>query len=250
VKEKQATALEAWKEGLLVIDRRSSDEVYNTTGHSRTFEENKLLVVLPIRYALEKYLQLVEYRYDVLKSQRHSRSRASTSRCCARSTTKLTVFSCSVRVRRGSRRGTAAANYDVESVHRLLTAPQMKALALHIDERQAIGGTTTNLMLTNWTRLTLKVDMHRKTMRTYLGRLGLSWNKVKPKRRTLGSYRQDVIWKFIIRLNEIYVEMNEQGDAWDKVLVCRDESYVHQHHVAQGNSYVFKKHFNTGKSTS
>jgi hypothetical protein len=72
---------------------------------------------------------------------------------------------------------------------------------------------------------------------------------VQAKKRTLGSYRDVAIRKFLIKLDEIYKEMNTLGDACEKVLVFTDESYLHQHH-AQSNSYVPEGAANIVKSTS
>jgi hypothetical protein len=57
-------------------------------------------------------------------------------------------------------------------------------------------------MLHKWSHGELGVTMHRKTMQAYFGCLGLTWNKVKAKKRTtLVSYRNDAIRKILIRLD-------------------------------------------------
>jgi hypothetical protein len=77
----------------------------------------------------------------------------------------------------------------------------MKHISPHIDQRHAEGETRTNIILLNSSYGELGVTMHamhRKTIQAYLG---LSWNNVKAKKRTLLSYRNDAIRKLLIRLD-------------------------------------------------
>jgi intergrase/recombinase len=85
-------------------------------------------------------------------------------------------------------------------VKMLLTPENMKSLASHVDQRHAEVERTTKRMLLTWVSEELDAVMRRKTARAYLGRLGLPMNKVKAKKRTLGSYRNDAAIKFHFRL--------------------------------------------------
>jgi hypothetical protein len=66
-------------------------------------------------------------------------------------------------------------------------------------------------------------------MAAHLSRLGLSWRKVKPKKRTLGSYRKDAIRDFLIGYDKHYRDPNV-------IFVYTDESYIHAGHGV-ANSY-------------
>jgi hypothetical protein len=61
---RRRNALKLWEERLDEYDALSTT-VYNAKGKTRTFEENKL-IVLGIRYALKKYLEMVELGYNIL----------------------------------------------------------------------------------------------------------------------------------------------------------------------------------------
>jgi hypothetical protein len=76
----------------------------------------------------------------------------------------------------------------------------MKHVSPHIDQQHAEGERRTNRLLLKWSYGELGVSMHRKTMQAYLG---LSWNNVKAKKRTLFSYQNDAIRKLLIRLDAL-----------------------------------------------
>jgi hypothetical protein len=67
--------------------------------------------------------------------------------------------------------------------------------------------------------------------------LGLSWSKIKPKKKTLDAYRLKAIPDFLIESDLVYKSILS-GDS-DFVYVFTDESYVHQGH-AMDHTYLPK----------
>ena len=63
-----------------------------------------------------------------------------------------------------------------------------------------------------------------------MAKLGLSYRKVKPRKRTLGAYRLEVIRDFLIEYDKYY-KLIEEGK--DYVFVFMDESYVHSTHSSE-----------------
>jgi hypothetical protein len=74
-----------------------------------------------------------------------------------------------------------------------------------------------------------------------LRRLGLTWQKVKPKKRTLGSCRKDAIRNFLIGCDK------HHGDP-TVVFVCTDESHIHAGHGV-GNSCCTSESETTGSDS-
>ncbi len=89
-----------------------------------------------------------------------------------------------------------------------------------------------------------KRKVANRSVRRYFARLGLSWQKIKKKKRSLDGYRIDAIRDFLLKLDEYVVGMEENNI----VPVCTDESYLHNNH-SSGMSYYKDKEL-MGKSTS
>jgi transposase len=123
-------------------------------------------------------------------------------------------------------RGAGADSYPTKQK---LSFVQQLRLASHIDTQHAAGRRVTNKTCINFLASTYNITISRSTMAAYLSRLGLSWRKVKPKKRTLGSYRKDAIRDFLIGYDKHYRDPNV-------IFVYTDESYIHAGHGV-ANSY-------------
>jgi hypothetical protein len=115
-----------------------------------------------------------------------------------------------------------------------------------VDKQHSEGRTVTNFKTRNFIRITYEIEVTQRSIRRYFKIIGLSWKKVKKKKRTLDGYRVDAIREYIIKLNKLVVEMAKDDNT--RVAVCTDESYVHNNHSA-GMSYFRNDDLN-GRSTS
>ena len=65
------------------------------------------------------------------------------------------------------------------------------ALCQWVDRQHGEGRTVTNSKAQNFIRITFEIEVTQRSVRRYFARLGLSWQKVKKKKRTLDGYRID-----------------------------------------------------------
>jgi hypothetical protein len=97
----------------------------------------------------------------------------------------------------------------------------------------------------NWTKANLHLEVAPRTMSTRcLTKLGLGYRRSKPKRRTLGAYRNEVIRDYLISLDS-YVKRINAGEKL--LLVYLDESYLHSTH---GSAFSYHEQGNTHKNKS
>jgi transposase len=66
-------------------------------------------------------------------------------------------------------------------------------MASYIDEVHAKGTSVTNSKLRNWLQDTHGIEVSRRPIQRKLCALGLSWSKIKPKKKTLNAYRLKAI---------------------------------------------------------
>jgi hypothetical protein len=79
--------------------------------------------------------------------------------------------------------------------------------------------------------------------------LGLSWsNKIKPRKRTLSSFRNKAIRDYLTELDKTVCSI-ENGNPDGLVLVFMDESYCHNTH-ASDHSYLPDDNKHIGRSSS
>jgi ribosomal protein S19E (S16A) len=137
-----------------------------------------------------------------------------------------------------NQRGGATEKYD-HSKQQKISRKVLLAMAKFIDQQHSEGRsvTVTNRKLLNWLKQEHDIEVSRKTVQ-HLKDLGLSWSKVKPKKRTLGSFGLKAIRDYLIALNQIVIAM-ENGNPENLVFVFIDESYVHTTH-AHDHSYLQK----------
>jgi hypothetical protein len=120
------------------------------------------------------------------------------------------------------------------------------SLCQWVDKQHSEGRTVTNSKARNFIRITFEIEVTQRSVRRYFSRLGLSWQRVKTKKRTLDGYRIDAIREFLIKLDKYVVGMADNDN--NVVPVCTDESYLHNNH-SSGKSYYANDDLN-GKSAS
>jgi transposase len=133
-------------------------------------------------------------------------------------------------------RGGAAENYSHEKQQKV-PGYVLVSMASYIDEVHAKGTSLTNCKLRNWLQDTQEIEVSCRTVQRKLCALGLSWSKIKPKKKTLKAYRLKAIRDFLIQHDLVYKSILS-GDS-DYVYVFTDESYVHQSY-ALDHSYLPK----------
>jgi transposase len=81
------------------------------------------------------------------------------------------------------------------------------------------------------------IDVNCRTLQRKLCALGLSWSKIKPKKKTLKAYRLIAIQDFLIQQD--LVDKSILSGNLDFVYVFTEESYMHQSH-AMDHTYLPK----------
>jgi transposase len=124
-------------------------------------------------------------------------------------------------------RGGTAPGYSHDKQTKI-PAHVLISMASYIDEMHSKGASMTNRRLQNWLRDTYTILVSRRRVQRKLQRLGLSWSKVKPKKRSLNAYRLKAIRDYLIQHDILYKSILA-GNS-DYVCVFKDESYMHQTH--------------------
>jgi transposase len=250
-KRKQRKA-NLWRSQLEVF-KELKEEIKNPNGRSRTLEENKLLLLALLR----ELDQRVEYMnngtiHPSLITWTSIEETVANDFCVRKGhLTELRrnflddgdvlVFG------QENERGGAAENYDFSKQEKISNEVLLE-FTKYIDEQHAEGRSVTNRKLRNWLRDEHGIDVSRRTVQRKLQALGLSWSKVKPQKRTLGSFRNKAIRDYLIEFST-YLQEIENGNPNDYVFVFEDESYVHNTHAAE-YSYVREGENNIGRKSS
>ena len=96
------------------------------------------------------------------------------------------------------KRGAAADLYENKP---LLSAIHWIDIASFIESEHAIGRSVTRRSLINESKNRYGIEVSKQTMSNYVSKLGLKYTRLKPKRRTLGEYRREVIREYLITLD-------------------------------------------------
>ena len=168
----------------------ASETVNTPNGKSQTFKENKIFL-LAIRATLLRQCEaVIEGRMDPLKMSWTSiekevaedfhvgRSYVTKIRCMFIEDGDVAIFG------EVKARGGAAGKYSHEKQQKV-PGYVLVSMASYIDNVHAKGTSLTNRKLRNWLRDTHGIEVSRRTVQRKLCALGLSWSKIKPKKRTL-----------------------------------------------------------------
>ena len=135
-------------------------------------------------------------------------------------------------------RGAGSPKYESKSK---LTPGQLLLLSKHIDELHANGKSTSKARLQTYLKREFKVEVSLTTIGNYMKKMGLTYRKSKVRKRTLSSYRLEVIRDYLIKL-DFYTKAIENGE--DYVFVFMDESYCHQYHSEKSSWFGEDNHIN------
>ena len=235
--------VKAWKETALEFGALSLG-IVNPSGQSRTFEENKL-VLLALNMLMKMMMRQVEEGHmsihslswtmleeEVASSMHMKREHITELRKQFLEDGHVLVFG--EEYGEDSKRGCAAKKYPQTTK---LTTEHMLSIVTKVDDEHAKGATVTNRLLRNHIRDTFSITTHRSTMARNFRKLGLTWQKVKPKKKNIGAYRMDAIRDYLIKLNHFHLLKKQYGDDCDFVQVCTDETFLHPTH-ANSHSYL------------
>jgi transposase len=218
-------------------------EIKNPNGRSRTLEENKLLI-FALRAYLHKKVESMNEGHSPASSITWTLVETEVARdfCVRREhlTELRRVFVDEgdvVIFGKENARGGAAEKYD-HSTQQKVSSEHLIEMIKFIDQQHSEGRSVTNRKVQNWFQQVLGITMSRRTIQRKLQATGLSWSKVKPRKRTLASFRLKAIRDFLISLDN-YVRAIQNGNPEGLVLVFTDESYVHNTH-ALDHSYLQK----------
>jgi hypothetical protein len=139
----------------------------------------------------------------------------------------------------------AADEMPVMNYRAKLSPHHLLSLCQWVDRQHSEGRTVTNSKAQNFIRITFEIEITQRSVQRYFKRLGLSWQRIKEKKRTLDGHRIDAIHDFLIRLDQHAVAMADTDDA---IPVCTDESYLHNNHWSGMSCYANKELM--GKSAS
>jgi hypothetical protein len=240
-KRRKERAAKYWREELESIDV-AFETVKSPNGKSRTFKENKIFV-LAIGATLRRQRKaVIEGRMDPLKMSWTSIEKevakdfhvgcsyVTKIRCMFIEDGDVAMFG------ELEAHGGGAENNSLEKQQKV-PGYVLVSMASYIDKVHAKGTSVTNRKLRNWLRDTHGIDVSRRTIQRKLCALGLSWSKIKPKKKTLNSYRLKAIRDFSIQHDLVYKSILSGGS--DYVYVFTDESYMHQSY-AMDHSYLPK----------
>jgi transposase len=251
-KKRKERKANVWRNHLEVFSELKED-IKNPKGRSRTSEENKLLL-------LALYRELRQRVESMNNGDLHPSSITWTS-IEETVASDFCVWKGHLAELRGTflddgdvlvfgqenARGGAADNYDSTKQEKL-SGEVLLEMAKYIDQQHAEGRSVTNRKLRNWLRDEHGIDVSRRTVQRKLKALGLTWSKVKPSKRTLGSFRLKAIREYLIDFSN-YVQEIENGNPNGYVFVSTDESYIHNTH-AHDYSYVQKGKEHIGRKSS
>jgi hypothetical protein len=216
-------------------------EIKNPNGRSRTLEENKLLILALRAYLRRKVESMnkgnlypsaitwTSIEEEVARDFCVGREYLTEIRRIFLDEGDVVVFGTE------NARGGAAEKYDHSSQQKV-SIEHLKEMVKFIDQQHSEGRSVTNRKVRNWLLQDQGIEVSRRTIQRKLQDLGLSWSKVKPQMRTLGSFRLKAIREFLISLDK-YVRAIENGNQDGMVFVFTDESYVHNTH-ALDHSYL------------
>jgi transposase len=215
----------------------------NENGKSRTFEENKLLIYA-IQAALNRRIEALQNKTlcPTEASWRHIEEEVARDfRVRRENITDLRkeyfrngeVLMCGeyagddddvANMQRG------AANPKYHQRQQKLFGPHYLAITKFVDDKHSKGQGVTNRKVRNHLRKEFGVKVDKRSIRRIFRKLGLTWMKVRPKRRTLNAFRRTSIRDFLIKFDEYYRHIRDDNPK-GYVFVYLDESYVHQTHA-------------------
>jgi transposase len=134
-------------------------------------------------------------------------------------------------------RGRAADSYDHSSQQKV-SNEHLLEMVKYIDQQHSEGRSVMNRKVLNWFRQEQGVVLSRRTVQRKLQDLGLSWSKVKPRKRPLSSFRLKTIRDYLISFDKLVYDI-ENGNPDGLVFAFTDELYVHNMHSLD-HSYLQK----------
>ena len=212
--------------------------VKNSRGRSRTFEENKMIVL-----ALKATLRMALEYWDKTKiSWTALESRVSEDFCYRRKTVteirkqffesegaEVVVFEQEVGAASG-KGSTADGNHNKQK----LFTEHLSHIVNYVDECHRRGSCVTLRKIQNRICSVFEFEIS-KTQAVYaLKKMGLTYQPVKTRRRNHNAYRPERIQEFIIGKDTV-VKAKSRGNKW--IFVYMDKLYVHKNHST--NSLYF-----------
>ena len=216
--------------------------LYNPKGHSRTYEETALMLLL-LKAKLQALVDDRSY-YDIswTKLEEMVAMDLKVDVKHVRQARKVFDQDGCVIVADTSTRGRGSANYD-QSIYKKITIEHLTAMVVWVDKQHSKGETVTNQRVRNWFRTTYQIEISKTRVSRHLNEMGLRWRSAKPKRRTVAEYRTEVLTKFLLGVDQ-YLKGED-----NYVFVYTDESYIHNTH-AMANSYFDSKESRIDRSAS
>jgi transposase len=214
--------------------------IANKTGRSRTQHENKLIVGA-IKMQLDTYIALA--------NQGHMRAQdiSMFQICCIVAKYLHVKREYVLQIQQqftndgqvlvfGKANGSRGRKPEV---HWLLAPHQVQFIVDLVERLHGKGATVTNRQVRNTVFYEYGINLSRSATGMYLKRLGLTWKRVLPMRRSMSEYRKELMRLFLIKYDKYYKQYIEMGDECPFVFVFTDESYVHRTHC--GRCLYFKK---------
>ena len=212
-----------------------ADTLKNPQGHSRTFEENKM-ILLALRAALNRRISLLNVDQETTINWRSiedevgrdfhvSNKYVHDLRTGLFEDGDVWVFG------QTESRGMGAASV-CDKNHRAKVQPEhFKEVAKFVDGKHCKGSTVVARNIIAFLLDKFELKIHRRTVGRLMNKMGLTWSAYKPVKRTFAAHRKKVLREFLIELDKYERMMN--GDDSEYVYVFMDESYVN---IGHGNS--------------
>jgi hypothetical protein len=224
-----------------IYDDFNDGSLANSKGRSRTFEENRI-VLLSLKMLLLERLELVEEGkrkiYEITWTSIEDRvsQQLGVTREHVTALRKQFLDDGDVLIfGSDALRGGSSPNYNHKT--KKLNRDQLQMVIDQVDELHAKGKTVTNQLIRNFVRQRFEIELSKSTMTKYFKDLGLTYKPVNTKKRNIGAYRMDALRDFLILFNDYYKEWDADQENCPFVFVFTDESYIHRTHATK-NSFV------------
>lgn len=223
-----------WRDDLNTFESLTSS-FYSKKGKSRTFEENKM-IILAMKASLKRRLksgnELISWHCienEVSKDFGFDRNAVYDLRKRFFEDGDVYVFG-------GGQRGSSAPEAK-QSINTKINSDILLEIAKFVDDNHVKGKAVVSRDIVALLFTKYQIKIHRTTAARAIAKLGLSWTPIKSAKRTFSSHRKKAIRDYLIALNR-YVKGIENGTS-DCVFVFTDESYININH-GQKRSYLPK----------
>jgi hypothetical protein len=209
-------------EGIFEDFTSKKDSLTNEKGMAWMHVENKM-ILLALRGAVDAHLNMVKLRvwdsinWTAVESKLASACGVKQERVNKLRQQFLETGEVVVWERRVAELEEEAAHGAPVNCGSKLLPHHMLSACAWVDEQRSEGGSVTTFKAWNCICVTFEIEVTQRLVRWCFARLGLSWKKIKMKKRTLDGCRIDTVPEFLIKPDKCVKKMSEDGDN----MLCR-----------------------------